>query len=186
MIKFDASYLWLAILAVLSWVGAAWMGQDDEIKVVVASNEPDYFSHGYQKKEMSVEGLVKNEIVADKMFHLPETDQTHLFNPVMILYHSVLPPWVIESEKGILEADGDHLFLQGQVRIHRDSAENRNALTINTSDLQVQLSSAFAKTQAWAEIIDGKHVTEGVGMEVVYQQPIQIKFLSNVRGRYEF
>ncbi len=162
------------------------MDQEDEVKVVVTSYEPDYFSHGYQKKEMTVDGVLKNEMVADKMLHFPDTGQTHLFNPIMILYNSTPPPWVIESEKGILEADGNHLFLQGRVKIHRDSSENRNALTINTSDLQVQLASAFSKTEAWAEIIDGKHTTQGVGMEAIYQQPIQIKFLSKVKGRYEF
>jgi lipopolysaccharide export system protein LptC len=104
----------------------------------------------------------------------------------MTLHNSDTPPWVIRSESGILEADGDNLLLEGKVFISRDAVNKREAFEINTSNLRVKLSISYAETGEWAEIIDGRNRTEGVGLESTFVNPVRLKFLSRVKGRYEF
>jgi lipopolysaccharide export system protein LptC len=180
------TYLVLFVLVLGSWF-LADLFEPEEIKgVKVVDHSPDYFSTGYYKKEMAENGMAKNELLADKMTHYSDDGTTHLKSPVMTLHNSDTPPWVIRSESGILEADGDNLLLKGKVFISRDAINKREAFEINTSNLRVKLSISYAETSEWAEIIDGRNRTEGVGLESTFVNPVRLKFLSRVKGRYEF
>lgn len=180
-------YLVLAVLGVSSWLLADFFEQEfQDSDVTLVAHSPDYFSNGYYKKEMTTQGLLKNELTADKMIHYSDDGKTHLERPVMTLYNSDTPPWVIKSEKGVLEADGDHLLLAGHVFISRDAKKKRRLFKINSLDLKVVLSTSYAETDQWAEVFDGVNKTEGVGMEAFFVEPVRIKFLSKVKGRYEF
>jgi len=181
-------YLVLLVLAAGSWWLASLFEPKKAKKVTVIDHSPDYFSQGYQKQEMDAMGQLKTELIADKMTHYSDDGTTHLDNPTMTLYHSnsLVPPWLIHAQKGLLEADHDHLLLGGKVRIERQANQQYKALTIITSDLQVKLSTSRAKTHHWAMIKDSKNSTQGVGFEAKFSQPIKLKFLSKVKGRYVF
>jgi len=180
------AFLVLFILAISSWFLADLFEEKEFREIKVVENSPDFFSLGYYKKEMTASGLVKNELNAKKMTHYSGDGTTHLENPRMTLYNSDVPPWIIESDSGILEADGDNLLLTGKVNIKRERAKKVKPFNINTSDLRVKLSISYAETDKWAEIIEVPHRTEGVGMEVTFTAPIHLKFLSRVKGRYVF
>lgn len=178
-------YLLLLLLLLSSWFLANFF-QGKEIKAVkVVEHSADYFSTGYYKKEMNADGLVKNELNADKMIHYSDDQTTHLENPLMTLHNPELPPWVIKSETGILEPDGDHLLLAGEVFISREGTEKRQPFEINTSELRVRLSISYAETDQWAEIIAVPNRTQGVGLQATFVAPVRLKFLSKVKGRYE-
>ncbi len=179
-------YSLLSFLVITSWFLADLFEETIEVPQKVAEHSPaDYFSSGYVKKVMDLDGLLKNKLMADGMIHYSDDGTTHLENPIMILYNPDLPPWVIQSDAGILEADGDHLLLSGQVYISRDAAETLEPFNLNTSELQVLLSTSYAETDQWAELFDSKNRTEGVGLEITFSKPVDLKFLSKVKGRYE-
>lgn len=177
-------FVYVGLAALLSW----WLVQlneqrDAEIKI--AENSPDFFSVGYYKKEMDLDGLPKSELSAARMEHYKADGSTHLQQPVMTLFNPNQNPWSVKAESGIMAADGDNLQLNGKAYINRDASKTNSALTINTSDLRVKLASHFAQTQAWAEIISPPNRTEGIGMEATFVSPIHLKLLSKVKGRYE-
>lgn len=177
-------YFYVAAVAFISW----WLQQvyeqgPSESKIV--ENSPDFFSIGYYKKVMSLDGLPKSELSADKMLHYKADGSTHLEQPVMILYNPNAAPWVIKSEKGIMAADGDNLQLNGAAVISREAMPGSSALNVTTSDLRVKLSTNYAETAAWADIISPPNQTSGTGMEVTFVSPIHLKLLSKVKGRYE-
>jgi len=179
-------YLVLILLVLGSWLLSSLFDKEQVVTRVVVDHSPDYFSEGYYKKEMSEQGIIDSELFAKKMIHYADDGTTHMENPVMTLYNPDLPPWVIKSETGVLEADGDHLLLGGQVYITREGTETRKPFEVNTSELNVQLSISYAETNQWAEIIDGANVTEGIGLETTFKNPVKVKFLSKVKGRYVF
>ncbi|MCK4841152.1 MAG: LPS export ABC transporter periplasmic protein LptC [Methylococcales bacterium] len=179
-------YLILFVLGVTSWILADFFDEQAKVDKKIVSHSPDYFSVNYYKKEMDIDGLVKNELNADKMIHYSDDGKTHLENPVMTLHNSDASPWVIKSKTGILEADGDHLLLAGDVFISRARAKKLKPFIINTSELRVKLSTSYAETDQWGEIIDNPNRTEGVGLQATFVKPVKIKFLSKVKGRYEF
>jgi lipopolysaccharide export system protein LptC len=178
-------YFIVTLLALISW-GLAYWNEEGDVTVKIAENSPDFFSSGYYKQQMDSEGLPKNELLAENMQHYKTDGSTHLQKPVMTLFNNAeIAPWIISADNGLMAADGDNLQLLGQTSIHRDASKNNSELTINTHDLRVKLSSNFAETDAWAEIISPPNVTSGTGMEVTFISPIHLKLLSNVKGRYE-
>ncbi|AEF99145.1 LPS export ABC transporter periplasmic protein LptC [Methylomonas methanica] len=177
-------YIYVAAAALLTW----WLQQLYEqraIEIQVAENSPDFFSSGYYKEEMGLDGLPKSELTAEKMLHYKADGSTHLERPVMVLHNPNAAPWVIQSDSGIMAADGDNLQLNGKAVINREASQGASALTINTSDLRVKLSTHYAETTAWADIISPPNQTSGTGMEVTFVSPIHLKLLSKVKGRYE-
>lgn len=178
------SYVYVGIAALLSWwLMSLYEQRDTEVRV--AEGGADFFSSGYFKKEMDLAGMVKSELTADAMRHFKASGETHLDVPVMTLYSPNAAPWLIKSETAVMAADGDHLQLNGKALIKREAYKTAKALTVNTSNLRVQLSKNYAETNDWAEIISPPNKTSGTGMEVTFASPIHLKLLSKVKGRYE-
>ena len=178
------SFVYIFAVALLTW----WLQQvyeQRDIAIKVTENSPDFFSSGYYKKETGLDGLPKSELTADKMQHYKQDGSTHLEQPVMNLFNPNAAPWVIRSESGVMAADGDNLQLNGKALINRDAYKRSAALKINTSNLRVKLSTSYAETADWAELISPPNQTSGTGMEVTFASPIHLKLLSKVKGRYE-
>lgn len=181
-------YLTLVLLSVASWLLSYLFEEKIVDESVTIYRSPSYFSLGYHKNEMDDKGLLKSELVAEKMYHYSDDGTTHLDKPMMTLINAntKIPPWVIVSDKGVLQADNDHLWLEGNVVISRKAHWKREAFKITTSDLNVILSVSSAATAKWAELMDGSNRTRGIGLEATYIDPVKIKFLSAVKGKYEF
>lgn len=177
-------YFYVAALALMSW-WLVQMYQERVEEIRVAQDSPDFFSKAYYKREMDLDGRPRNELNAEEMLHQKVDGAFHLQKPTMTLYNSKSAPWVIQSDSAIMAANGDDLQLNGAAVIHRDASQNGSALTVNTSDLKVKLSTNYAETQAWAEIISPPNKTSGTGMQVTFVSPIHLKLLSKVKGRYE-
>jgi len=178
-------YIIVLVIALTSW-GLAHLYAERNAEMKSADNNIDYFSSGYIKQQMDKEGLPENELIATTMRHTKNNGETFLEKPEMSLYNPNEAPWVIQSETGLLAADGDHLMLNGHTHIARAASAKSSALTINTSDLRVKLSTHYAETEAWAEIISPPHKTYGTGMQTTFVSPIHLNLLSKVKGRYEF
>ncbi len=179
-------YLLLLLLAIFSYGVSRWLEPDSQVLRRSGDNPVDYFSIDYQKKEMDEQGRLKSLLRADKLTHYANDGTTHLEKPVMTLYNeNNIPPWIIESEKGLLQADGDNLLLQGKVKIQRRGNVHSSPLTILTSELKVHLPSSLARTSKWAKIVSSKNQTTGVGMKLKFKAPIRLTLFSHVKGRYE-
>ncbi len=179
------SYVFLGAVALLS----AWMvkegGQDIVGHGFSPAHSPDYFSIGYTKLEMDAAGRQKNKLLADKMTHYSDDGTTHTLRPVLFFYSQKMPPWVIQSETGVLSADGKELSLNGKVVIERAKTSTARPLKINTANLKVKPETRYAETRERAELISPPNVTTGTGMKLVFMSPIQLELLANVQGNYE-
>jgi len=187
MIKLNGnySYLYLIIIAIMSWWLVKLTGSDEPNLITVPAHSPDYFSKGYTKWEMSDLGKQKSKLIADQMTHYSDDSTTHLVNPIMAFYNEKTPPWIIKSETGILSADGKDLLLNGKVYVDRASAPGVKELNIYTFNLKVKPETSYAETDAWAELISLPNWTTGVGMKLVFAEPIHLELLSHVKGSYE-
>ncbi|WP_150046967.1 MULTISPECIES: LPS export ABC transporter periplasmic protein LptC [Methylomonas] len=177
-------YVYVALLALASW----WLQQryeQQQAEIKVAENSPDFYSESYSKVQMDTDGLPKNQLHAKAMQHYKADGTTHLQQPVMTLFNANAAPWLITADSAILAADGDHLQLNGETHISREARVGKPALRVNTSDLNVVLSTHYAETAAWAEIVSVPNKTAGIGMEVTFVSPVNLKLLSKVKGRYE-
>lgn len=184
-LKEKYSYLYLVIIAALSWSLVKLTGLDEINRVPVPPHSPDYFSKGYTKWEMNELGNLKSKLIADEMIHYSDDGTTHTLKPLMFFQNKKTPPWIIKSESGILSADSKVLLLNGKVSIDRAKADGVRELRINTSALKVNPETSHAETDQWAELISPPNRTTGTGMELVFVEPIYLKLLSDVKGKYE-
>jgi lipopolysaccharide export system protein LptC len=178
-------YVFLSALALLSWWLLQYSGLIETKKTAASKKSPDYYSKGYTKWEMDENGRLKSKLVAEEMTHSVNYWATHTKKPIMYFYNENKPPWIIESETGVLSKDGVKLQLNGKVKIIREIGEGVRPLTVNTSNLMVNPKTSYAETKAWAELISPPHVTTGTGMKVTFKEPIHLELLSKVKGKYE-
>ncbi|MGR9044755.1 MAG: LPS export ABC transporter periplasmic protein LptC [Gammaproteobacteria bacterium] len=179
-------YFYAAILAILSW----WLVELTESDVapnraLQKSHSAEYFSTGYVKWEMDEAGKQKSKLIAKSMTRYGDDGTTHLLQPRLTLINKDAPPWLIQSEAGVVSADGKQILLKGKAVVEREGAPGVSPLKINSSNLRVKPDQDYAETDEWAELLSPPNRTEGVGMQLKYGDPIQIKLLSKVRGKYE-
>jgi lipopolysaccharide export system protein LptC len=179
------NYLYLIIIAVASWWLVKLTDSSEPGRIAVPAHSRDYFSTGYTKWEMSELGRPKSKLTAEQMTHYSDDRTTHLTNPLMYFFNDRTPPWIIKSETGILSADGNDLLLNGKVYVDRAAAVGVRELKIHTSNLRVKPATSYAETDEWSELISLPNWTTGIGMKVIFAEPIHLELLSNVKGNYE-
>ena len=180
-------YFYAAALAILSW----WLVQlteSDEVPMTGAQpgHSADYFSSHYVKWEMDENGALKSKLIAEEMIHYGDDNTTHLQQPKLTLINRDGPSWVIQSETGIVSADGKQILLNGKAVAEREGGDGVSPLKINSSNMRVKPEQDYAETDEWAELLSHPNRTEGDGMQLKYGDPVQIKLFSKVRGKYEF
>jgi lipopolysaccharide export system protein LptC len=184
-LKDNIGYLCLIILAAISGWLVKLSGSDDFNRIIAPQHSPDYFSKGYTKLEMSELGRLKSKLNAETLTHYSDDSTTHMTKPVMFFYNDKTPPWVIKSDTGILSGNGKDLMLNGKVYADRAAFRNTRELKIFTSDLKVKPETSYAETNEWAELISLPSWTTGIGMKLVFAEPIHLELLSHVKGSYE-
>lgn len=177
-------FLIVISLALVSWWLVKLTGSDEIERHVVPKHSVDYYSIDYVKLEMDVQGKPKSKILAEMLEHYSDDGKTHLQKPVMTFFNARTPPWIIHAETGILTADRKNVLLNGKVIVDRAAKKGVRHLTINTSNARVQPDISYAETDEWAELISPPHVTTGIGMELYFSEPLHLKLLSNVKGKY--
>ena len=178
-------YLYLIVIALMSWWLVKLTGSDEFNRIAVPAHSPDYFSNGYMKWEMNESGRPKSKLLADEMIHYSDDRTTQMVKPLMFFYNDKTPPWIIKSETGILSADGKDLLLNGKVLVDRAAGAGVRELKIYTFNLKVKPETSYAETDAWAELISLPNWTTGIGMKLVFAEPIHLELLSHVKGNYE-
>jgi len=186
-IRENKFYIYIAIIALLSWLMLRMTGMIDTQVNHAPAHSPDYFSKDYTKWEMNEFGRPKKKVLADEMIHYSDDGTTHMKNPVMTFINAkaITPPWVVKSETAVLSSDGKDLSLNGQVVIDRIKAVGVSPLRINTSQLKVKTETNYAETVEWAELISELNITTGIGMNLTFIDPVHIRLLAHVKGSYE-
>ncbi|MCW8881238.1 MAG: LPS export ABC transporter periplasmic protein LptC [Sedimenticola sp.] len=168
--------------------GSLWLSQssrDDDSNFTSLEHRPDYYLEAVDTTLMGIDGKPSKRLIAERMTHFIDDDSTELKLPRLTLYDQERPPWRVKSETGWLSGDGEVLLLQGAVKIDRSAAPGIRPFHITTRDLRVQQRDHYVETDAEVHARSNKDRIDAKGMQIWLQQPMRIKLLANVRGRYE-
>ncbi len=149
------------------------------------AHEPDYFLDRFRTTEMDPAGAPLRRLEAATMKHYPDDDSTEIEQPRLTLFEGDQPPWRIRSEDAWLSGDGELLLLQGRVEIEREAGEQLRPIHIVTRNLRIQPEARYAETDHELRMRSLGSWVESTGMRAWLGQPMRLKLLSNVRGRYE-
>ncbi|MCW8943833.1 MAG: LPS export ABC transporter periplasmic protein LptC [Sedimenticola sp.] len=168
--------------------GSLWLTQLSQVTntdYTKLEHRPDYYLEAVDTTIMGLDGKPAKRLVAERMTHFIDDDSTALKLPRLTLYDQERPPWRVNSDTGWLSGDGEVLLLQGAVKIDRSAAPGIRPFHITTRDLRIQQRDNYVETDADVFARSNKDRINAKGMQIWLQQPMRIKLLANVRGRYE-
>lgn len=179
-----AFYGTVIALAIVSSLLAKILVDESIERREAAPHSADFFSVGYKKWEMNLQGGLASHLTADKMTHYSDDGSTHLENPLMFFYNAPNPAWQIQAQTGKLEQGGETLWLNGEVKIERMANSQSKELIIHTANLQVFPKTSFAQTSEFTQLKSGSNLTTGTGMKATFSSPVHLELLAKVHGSY--
>jgi lipopolysaccharide export system protein LptC len=175
------------ILAILA-LGSSWLvsliSDEDEI-TSSEEHKMDYYLNNFTTTMMGEDGKPDKKLSAKRMVHFPDDDTTELDEPNITIFEESAPKWIIKSEDGWLSGDGKLLLLQGKVTMDRPKTAGSEPISIVTRNLRVQPKQDYAETEEPITITQTNSWIKSKGMQAWLATPTRIKFLAEVRGRYE-
>jgi lipopolysaccharide export system protein LptC len=174
----------LLVAGALTW----WLKQETEPPASGPAPGPhraDFTVDNFTITTMDLSGAPARRLTAQEMRHYPDDDSTELDLPRLTLFNQQAPPWLIRSERGWVSPDGELVLLLGQVFIDRDGKAEVAPMHLVTRDLRVQRKLEYAETDQPVSATSGSSEVKAVGMQAWLGEPMRIKLLSKVRGRYE-
>ncbi|OHC67788.1 MAG: LPS export ABC transporter periplasmic protein LptC [Rhodocyclales bacterium GWA2_65_20] len=169
----------LALLAALTfWLDRATQGEGNG-RDGKHRHDPDYMADNFHVRRFAGDGALQHSLVAQKMLHYPDDDSTEVIAP-RLTYHRT-PPVRVSSNKAWLDRDGKHVKLDGDVRVIRDSIDDRPPTEIATSVAYAVPDDEFAHTDAPVTITQGQTVINGTGLETNNKTQMSVLF-GRVRG----
>jgi len=140
---------------------------------------PDYTLKGFTTVHMNEQGTRQSQLTAQHLKHYPNAN-TQLTAPNMIFYEQKQPIWSVESQRGEVSPDHNHIWLLGDTRWQRHPQPQ---ITVLTENVHIQMDSQYAQTAAPTTILMPQGKTESIGMRLFLAQQ-QLELLSQVRGTY--
>ena len=164
----------VALMAALTfWLDQATQ-QDDGRRDGKLRHDPDYIVDHFQVRRFDADGELQHLLVAQKMLHYPDDDTTRVIAPHLTYQH--VPPTHIEADTAWLDKDGKHVRLDNNVRVVRESSDERPQTEITTSVLYAEPDDNFAHTDAPVKLTQGKTEIFGKGMEANGKTHISVLF----------
>lgn len=183
-LQHNAFYGYVIALAIVSSLLVKILVDEGIERREAAPHSADFFSVGYKKWEMNLQGSLSSHLTADKMTHYSDDGTTHLENPLMFFYNAPNPAWQIQAQAGKLEQGGETLWLNGEVKIERGANSQSRELIIHTANLQVFPKTSFAQTSEFTQLKSGNNITTGTGMKATFSSPVHLELLAKVHGSY--
>lgn len=183
-IKYTLRFAIALLLAGSSW----WLVQSepDEEKVYSEpGHEPDFFVRDFNATALDENGNPRHQLSAASMVHYIDDKSTEVTQPVLTVYDENKSNWVVESETGWMSEDGELVLLNGRVTIDRAGSEHASPLHVTTSNLRVYPKKDFVETDEFVRATSGDNWLTATGFQGWFKAPIRLKFLSEVRGRYD-
>lgn len=171
-------------------VGTGWVAEKlappPELRESNPPGQVDYYSRNIHRFTSDISGKRINVLVAEKLTHYQNDDHSELENPVLTLFSTDGPPWVIHGERGIVSSKSTDVFLEGPVLVLRDADRSGRTVRAETSNVRIKPDENYGETEDFVEIFSPPDELSGIGMQVHFGKALQVTVLSSVRRKHEF
>lgn len=179
-IPFIAKIL-LLILAVISiWL----LSGEEEKKDAIPENEhmrtADYSMTHFTLTIMDDSGTPSRVISGDKLAHYADDDSTEILFPIARVIDQQKDTWILSSNKGLTQGEGEEIVLTGNVIITR---QDNNEIELRTEKLILDTLHNTAYTDLAVNIKSPYGNTDSVGLHAALEDKM-INLHSRVKGHY--
>jgi lipopolysaccharide export system protein LptC len=179
---------WLPLLPVLLLLLASyWLSlQVVPVESVerVQRHDVDFVVENLSSTTLSEQGLPRFKLSAEKMWHYPDDETTHLQMPILTSYFSDRPPSHTSAKSGLIQSHNTDLQLYDEVQVVRQRGGLSGEQRFQTDYLHVIPENDYAETDHPVMMLSGKNSISAVGMELD-NQARTVKLLSQVKAIHE-
>lgn len=180
---------WLALLLATAGV-AAWLSlpapEIGPADGAGGERQPDYIVEGLQAVTLDQRGEPARRLDAVRLRHYPDDGSSELDEPVLQVHSDDAPPWQARARLAWINAAGDELLLEQDVRLDRDATADSAAIELRTSELLVLPEVDYAETSRFVMVERGPDwLTATDGLRAWLGESTRIQLFGRVRALIE-
>lgn len=179
-----APLLLFLVAAIATW----WLTgitPTEELQPRKAGRFPSSYAEQLTVTSYDSAGIPRYKLLTPRLLNYEDTQTAELEKPLVWQYSPGHAPWRIRGEMALITGEGEEIVFPGPVFIDRQGSEKAPPYHIATSDLKVLTDTSYAETDQAIRIDSRDHWITAIGMQGWLQEPVRIKLLTQVRGRYE-
>ena len=184
----ESARAWIPLLPLLLLLAATyWLNQQVQPLPHVQSqlrHDIDYSVDNFSATTLNIQGRARFTLTAEKLWHYPDDDTTHLQMPQLKSHYADRPPTITSAQTGKLSSKGDDVYLYDEVRVLRPASEGLDEQRFATDYLHIIPDHDRADTDQAVVMTSRNSLTRAVGMELD-NKARTVKLLSNVRANHE-
>lgn len=185
----DRLIAWLPLLPLLLLLAATYWLNQQVRPFTPASNanlrhDPDYVINNFTAASLDTQGKTRFTISAQKMWHYPDDDSTHMETPKLVSMFANSPPMRTSALRGTVSSKGDEVFLYDDVLIVRPAYGTQSEQTFSTNYLHATPGKDVADTDRLVTMANANSTMQAVGMKLD-NKARTVKLLSRVKSTYE-
>jgi lipopolysaccharide export system protein LptC len=175
--------LMLALAGLTFWLERI-VQQEEGPHASLRRHDPDYVVENLKYVRYDTRGQVVSTLAAAKMLHYPDDDSTELVGPRVVQSRPNQPRVTLTADRGALSADGEDVFLYGNVLLVREGGVAGPESRMRTTFLHVVQSRSIIRTDREIVIAEPDREMSGRGMEY-HHDTGELLLRERVRGRFE-
>ncbi len=181
--------LGLAALLVVLGLAALWLqwaGDAHEVLGPDGERRPDYIVEGLSVLRLDAEGRPERRLDAARLRHYPDDDSSELDEPVLQLFDDAALRWRVRSARAWIDARGDEVLLEQDVRLNRMATAQSAPTELRTSELLVLPKTDYVETTHYVEV-EREHdwLSADRGLRAWLGDGTRIQLFGPVRARME-
>jgi lipopolysaccharide export system protein LptC len=184
----DKARAWLPLLPLLLLLAATyWLNQQVQPLPQVQSqqrHDVDYVVDNFNAVTLNIQGQQKFTLAAEKLWHYPDDDTTHLQMPKITSLYADRPPTLTTAQTGKISSKGDDVYLYDEVRVTRPAFGTVSEQRFATDYLHIIPDRDWAETDQSVVMSNQFNTIRAVGMELD-NKARTVKLLSRVRAVHE-
>lgn len=185
----DRLISWLPLVPLLLLLAATyWLNKQVQPAASAPSanlrHDPDYIINNFTATSLDSQGKIRFTMSAQKMWHYPDDDSTHMEAPQLVSMLAGRPPLRTSALRGTISSNGDEVFLYDDVLIVRPVYGTQSELKFSTNYLHVVPDQDLADSDHLVTVTNANTSMQAVGMEL-NNKARTIKLLSRVKSTYD-
>ncbi|ADE10680.1 LPS export ABC transporter periplasmic protein LptC [Sideroxydans lithotrophicus] len=185
---FDKARSWLPLLPLLLLLLATYWLDKQVQPLTQAQNQQrhdvDYVVDSFSAVTLNLQGRPRYTLSAEKLWHYPDDDSTHLEMPKVTSLYADRPPTITSAQTGMVSSKGDDVYLYDDVNVVRPASGDLGEQRFVTGYLHVVPDRDWAETNQSVVMTNQYNIIRAVGMELD-NQARTVKLLSRVRANHE-
>lgn len=179
---------WIPLLPLLLLLLATyWLSQQVQPLPQTESqqrHDVDFVIDNISAISLNEQGQQLFTLAAEKMWHYPDDDTTHLQMPRLASLYADRPPVLTSAQTGMISSKGDEVFLYDEVRVVRPASGDIGEQRFDTSYLHVIPDRDWADSDQSVVMTSQYSTIRAVGMELD-NKARTARLLSRVRAHHE-